>query len=146
MSFGSARATGAAARAAGGSSGEEARTEEDERAVAVAGAQVLYSDAARVRAVRADRHDCVVVTQVLGTGAGATRRGTLIAGECVGDLRGRTGAEIPRAACVMGVFAIVGSNKRANILVLQRYSEYQAGHRCGGQRNGHHEQTVAAHG
>src|SRR4029077_21157099 len=129
VSFGPAWAAGGAAGAARWSSWVKAGTEKDERAVAVSGGQVLDSHAAGVWAVRADRHDCVVVAQVLGARAGGTRRRALIAGQGVGHLCGRSFAEIPRPVRVMGVFAVVGSNKRPDILVLQRYSEYQASKR-----------------
>src|SRR5271155_4482279 len=139
VSFGPAWAAGGASGAARWSSRVKAGTEKDERAVAVCGGQVLDSDAARVWAVRANRHDCVVVAQVLGARAGGTRRRALIAGQGVGHRGGRSLAQIPRPVCVLGGFAVAGSNKRPDILVLQRYSEYQAGKRREGQHNGHDE-------
>src|ERR1700722_19096958 len=56
------------------------------------------ADAARVCAVGADRHDGVVVAQVLGAGVVGARRGALVAGERVGHLGGRSRAQIPGAA------------------------------------------------
>src|ERR1700744_4049472 len=107
-SFGSARAAGAATRASGGRPGVEPGAEEYERAMAVAGGKVFDADAARGRAIGADRHDGVVVAQVLGAGVVGARRGALVAGERVGHLSGRSRAQIPGAAGVARVFVVVG--------------------------------------
>src|SRR6185437_520216 len=87
-SLGSAGAAGAASGAARRGAGGESGAEEDERAVAVSGAQRLDADAARVVAVGADDHDVVAVAQVLAVAVAGARLGFRIGGERVGRLPG----------------------------------------------------------
>src|ERR1700761_595590 len=90
--FGSAGPAGRSAGAARGGSGAEAGAEEDERAVAVSGAERLDADAAGVAAVGADDHDVVAVAQVFAVAAGRARLRLLVVGQRVGHVARRAGA------------------------------------------------------
>src|ERR1700746_325937 len=87
-SLGSAGSAGRASGASRRGPGEESGAEEEERAVAVSGAQGFDADAARVVAVGADDDDVVAVAQVLAVAVGGARLGRLIGGERVGHLLG----------------------------------------------------------
>src|ERR1700758_4685604 len=131
-SLGSAGTAGGAYGTAGRGSGGEPGAQEDERSVAVSGAQGLDADAARVIAVGADDHDVVAVAQVLAVAVVGTRLGCLIVGEGVGNLLGRSGALVARSVGIPGVLVIVARDVGRNVLVEQHDSENQ---RHGG-RNG----------
>src|SRR5205085_709993 len=104
------------------------------------------ADAARVVAVGTDDHDVVAVAQVFAVAAAGARVGLLIIGERVGDLLGRSGADVARAVHIPRVLVIVAGDVGRNVLLLQHDSEDQTCDGGDGQRAGDQKQAVAAHG